>query len=496
MGTKKNKKYNDNSSANYSNFTRNLLEFNNISENEKYEKAVNLIQNIPNIEDIKDIDKLFYYGNVSSLYNYVSEIKCKKYGLSDGRKYNADSILEDKNREYLNEVLSYEISAFTYCKQSVDGNLLNDTLKKMIEEGKTSKEEISRKLLEQYEKNRETFRRITQELSILYYIIKDEDKFILYGDYAVEYNSLNVINLFLKYYCDKGDFDNANHYYELMHTYPIDFYGSITNNIALKVAGHKIYWELFYNSGNYEESLRIGEACKEFVLKYKLDNEILLYVEKHIKECTLKIQESNNNKYTEDKLLKYFDKEIIDLMSDDNKIYITTSLNIYDYMKSKEMDFSATLMPILKAVENMIFEIIGVNYHSFILERNLVDKNLIQPFINKRTNAIIQKMYKLELGEALELIGCKEYYYSIEDEIIPNKYFVEFCNKNNVIDSKNVIKKIYKNLDNLRVKRNTVAHKTRVFEKDVKKCYAILLDDLKFINFLYTNFRFVFEHNK
>lgn len=465
------------------------------SGDEKYKKAINLIQSIPNIEDIKDVDKLSYYGNVSSLYYYIANIKCKRYGLSDGKRYNADNILEDKNRKYLNEILDDETNAFNYCKNGVNMNLINDILTKMNEEEKIDIEEMARKLLDQYEKNKERFRMITQELSILYYLIRDEDKFILYGNYAVEYNSLNAINLFLKYYCDKMDFDNADYYYDLMHTYPLDFYGSIQNNIALKIAGHKIYWEFFYNLGNYEESLRVGEECKEFILKYKLDNEVLLYAEKHIEECKLKIEESKKNKYTNDMLLKYFNEETVDLMSDDNKIYIITSLNIYEYMKSKKeitMDYSATLMPILKSIENMMFEIVGKSYHSFILEKKELDKKMIKAFINKKTDTIIEKMNHLELGDALSLMGFFNYY---NEKVTPNDYFVEFCNKNNITNSKEVVVKIYKNLDSIRWERNKVAHKNRVDEDCVEECYSILLDRIKLINYLYKTFGFVFKEN-
>lgn len=465
------------------------------SEDEKYDRAITLIQNYENIKEVNDTYKLFYFGIISSLYNYIANIKCKRYGLSDGRQYNSDSVLEAENRKYLNEIFEDEINAFNYCKKSLDGELIINTLKKLLEDTKINKEEIIDKIQKQREENREVFRRITQELSILYYLIMDEDKFILYGNYAVEYNSLNAINLFLKYYCDKMDFDNADYYYDLMHTYPLDFYGSIQNNIALKIAGHKIYWEFFYNLGNYEESLRVGEECKEFILKYKLDNEVLLYAEKHIEECKLKIEESKKNKYTNDMLLKYFDEETVDLMSDDNKIYIITSLNIYEYMKSKKeitMDYSATLMPILKSIENMMFEIVGKSYHSFILEKKELDKKMIKAFINKKTDTIIEKMNHLELGDALSLMGFFNYY---NEKVTPNDYFVEFCNKNNITNSKEVVVKIYKNLDSIRWERNKVAHKNRVDEDCVEECYSILLDRIKLINYLYKTFGFVFKEN-
>jgi len=488
-------------------FFKEFADFNDIkSQEEKYEKAISLIKKIPSIDNVNEEDKIFYYGIVSSIYYFIANAKCKKYGLSNRGQFIADKILDDENRDYLNEIISDEINAFNYGKAGLEKELLSNSLKIMSREKKVDTKEIANLLMQQDDKNKEDFRKITQELTILYYILNDEEKFIFYGEYAVKYNSLNAINLFLKYYCDKMDFDNANYYYELMHTYPVaDFYGSIRNNLALKIAGHKIYWDFFYNLGNYEESKKIAEACKDFVLKNRLDDEILLYVENHTKDCEQKIQELNNNTYTEEALFNYFDKDVVDLMSDENKIYILTSLNIYNYMKSKEneitMDYSATLMPILKAVENMIFYIVGVCYHKFILGKNEkeIDKNAIEPFINRKDNTINKRENpRLELGTALKLIGDEEPSFNIweEKKIIPNKYFIEFCNKNNINNSKNVIITIYKNLDNLRNTRNRVAHKDRILEKDLEQCYSILLNDIKFINFLYNNFRFVFENYK
>ncbi len=475
-------------------FLKECTEYNKmISEDEKYEKAINLIKHIPNKEYVQDKYKIFYYGNISSLYYYVANIKCKKYSLSDGKHFIADNILDDKNSEHLNEIINDEINAFEYGKIGVNIELLSNTLEIMSRESRMDKNEIAKMIMQQYEENKKNFRIISQELTILYYIVNDENKFIFYGDYAVEYESLNAINLFLKYYCDKMDFDNANYYFEKMHTYPISgFYGSVENNLALKMAGHKIYWDFFYNLGNYEDSKKIAEIYKDFVLKNRLDYEILLYVENHIKDCELKIQELNNYIYKEDELFKYFDKDVVNLMSNENKIYILTSLNIYDYMKSKEneitMDFSATLMPILKAVENIIFDIVGVNYHEFILRKKEIDINMVKPFINTNYNTIRKRIPRLELGSALQLIGSKW-----EEKIIPNKYFEEFCDKNNIIDSKNLIIKIYKYLDKLKNRRNLVAHKDRIFKEYVEECYDILLDNIKFINYLYTNFKFVFE---
>lgn len=469
---------------------------------EKDKKAIDLIQNIPNIENIKKIDKLLFYSNVSSLYSYVSKMKCRKYEFSDGKKFNINNILDDKNKDYLDEVLSDKVNAFNYCKNSIDRNLINDTLKIMCEVVKTmSKEEIAKRIQVQYENNKEEFRIISQDLCMLYRMINDEEKFKLYGNYAVEYNSLSAIYLFLNDYCDKMNYDNAHIYYDMLHTYPLDFYGDIMNNICLKIAGYKVYWEFLFKIGKYEGSLKVGEDCKKFILDHKLINKYLENIEEHIKNCKLKIQELNNNKYKDDNLLNYFSKDIIELMSDDNKIFILTSLNIYEYMKSKEitMDYSAALMPILKAIENIMFEIIGEKYHKFIIEnekKNHIDSKYIRAFINNDNNKIVEKLDKLELGKVQSLIGYKYKDYENNEITVANKYFKEFCNNNNVKNSKDVILKMYNELDKLRIKRNLVAHKSRVLEECVKECYDILLNDIRFINFLYTNFRFAFENNK
>ena len=229
--------------------------------------------------------------------------------------------------------------------------------------------------------------------------------------------------------------------------------------------------------------------------------ETLNVINSHIKKCEEEINKSRNIKYSENKLLNYFDKEILDLMSNDNKIYILTSLNVYEYMKTTEitMDYSATLMPILKAIENIMFEIVAINYHTFIAEKmkhEQIDKRKIKEFLNNE-NKFMCKINGLEYGKILSLIGQKSNsYYDDTYLIIPNRYFTEFCNKNNIINSKNVIIEIYNELDKLKFKRNLVAHKDRVNEDCVKECYDILLENIKFINYLYTNFKSIFENYK
>lgn len=508
---KKNKKHNNyNNSLKKSNLFKEFNEFSNMeSEDEKYKKGMELIDNIASYKTPNEKDELLYYSNLAELYYYISKIKTKKYKLSDGKLFDVNAILEEKNRQYLDEIIKYKIISFDNYKKSLDSKLIKNCIEKIKEINKSQSQlQIEKIVDDMCYRNKEGLRILSQDLSNLYYIINDEENFILYGNYAIKYGSLNAISIFIKYYCDKLDYDNAYIYYNFMHNFNPNTYSknpkSIIRNIMIKLVSYPLYYNFLYNSGMYEESLKIGQDYKKFIINNDIVNnesieknyKFLENANEHIKKCKLQIEESRNNKFTEDILLNYFDKEILKLMSNDNKIYILTSLNIYEYMKSSEttMDYSATLMPILKAIENIMFEIVAENYHTFILEKKDPRKEYITAFLNKY-GRIIMKIDRLEYGQVLSLIGRKNNYKSIENtEILPNKYFMEFCDKNNVINSKDVIITIYTELDKLREKRNLVAHKNRVYEDCVEKCYDILLEKVKFINYLYKNFKFVFEN--
>ena len=239
----------------------------------------------------------------------------------------------------------------------------------------------------------------------------------MYGKEAIKYGSLNVIGVFLKYYCDKLDYNNAYIYYELMHNFEPKNYGINGQNIVIKLYSYKNFYNFLYNLGLYEDSLNVAKEAKKYYIHLELDMnqyETLSVINSHIKKCEEEINKSRNIKYSEDKLLNYFDKEILDLMSNDNKIYILTSLNVYEYMKTTEitMDYSATLMPILKAIENIMFEILAINYHPFIAEKikhEQIDKREIKGFLDKE-NKFIAKIDRLEYGKILLLIGRNSYY--------------------------------------------------------------------------------------
>lgn len=486
-------------------FLKEFVKFKNEQDDDaKYKKGLNLIKNIDQVKEPTERDRLLYYSNVAELYYYVARIESQKCGISDGSRYNSEAIQDEKNKQFIEKILKYKLISYENYEKALDNNIIKISKEKMKEFDRSKEKLIEDNVSKLYYQNKNGRRIECQDISYFYYMLNNEESFILYGKKAVEYGSLNTISLFLKYYCDESDYNNASKYYKIMHDFDPKNYGVNFQNIVIKLYSYSNYYNYLYDLGLYEESLNIAKEAKRYYIHLDLDMnqyETLRYINDHIKKCEEQINESKNIKTSEEQLLNYFDKEILDIMSEDNKIYILTSLNIYDYMKTVQitMDYSATLMPILKAIENIMFEILAKNYHSFISEKiktKQIDNKDIKGFLNK-DNEFITEIDRLEYGKILSLIGRKKIdFYDGSTYIIENRYFTEFCSKNNIINAKNVIVKLYNELDKLKDKRNLVAHKNRVYEECVKECYDILLDNIKFINYLYTTFKFIFEKNE
>ena len=491
-------------------FLKKLYEFNNTEDvDKKYQKGLKLINDIDKVKEPKEKDELLFYSYIAELYYYVSKIESQTYKISNGSLYNVEAIQDEKNKQFIEKIIRYKMISFDNYQKALDENIIKKSTEKLkefnqLQEKQFNETYINNQIFKLNYRNKEGYRILAQDLSNIYYILNDEENFILYGKEAIKYGSLNVISVFLKYYCDKLDYNNAYIYYELMHNFDSKNYGINGQNIVIKLYSYKNFYNFLYNIGLYKDSLNVAKEAKKYYVHLELDMnqyKTLNVINSHIKKCEEEINKTKDIKYSEDKLLNYFDKEILDLISNDNKIYILTSLNVYEYMKTTEitMDYSATLMPILKAIENIMFEILAINYHPFIAEKmkhEQIDKRDIKGFLNKE-NKFIVEIDRLEYGKILSLIGRKSIsFYDDTSFIIPNRYFTEFCIKNNIINTKSVIIEIYNELDKLKYKRNLVAHKDRVNEDCVKECYDILLENIKFINYLYTNFKSIFENYK
>ena len=192
---------NNRDSISYNNYIKNFKEFDFIRlHDEKIEKCSKLLEEGKKIKEPTGKEKYFFYYSLAELYYYESMKQSKKYDFSDGTLFNVDKILEEKNAENLNKIIKYKEISLENYKKSWD----------CIE---------SFNISGNHDRIKEGIRILSQELSIFYYILEDEEKFFSYGKCAIEFNSLNSIYIFLKYYCDNKDYDNAAVYYNLMNKY-------------------------------------------------------------------------------------------------------------------------------------------------------------------------------------------------------------------------------------------------------------------------------------
>lgn len=129
---------------------------------------------------------------------------------------------------------------------------------------------------------------LVQDISNLYYILNDEYNFLLYGKEAVEYKSLNVISTFLKYYCDKLDYNKAHIYYELIHKFTPKDFGPDGQNIIIKLYYYTNYYKFLCNFSYYEDSLNVAKKVKKYYIHLDLNMnqyETLKSINNHIKNA-------------------------------------------------------------------------------------------------------------------------------------------------------------------------------------------------------------------
>ena len=301
-----------NNSEYYENYFKRFYEFNISSEEEKILKCSKLLEDSSKIERPNEKDQYLYYYSLAELNYYKSKELARKYDISDGILFKVQKILEEKNAEYIQRIIKYKETAFEYFKKCNEYN-------KKINPN------------ENHDRITEGIRITSQELSIIHYIMDDKEKFLQYGNYAVEFNSLNVIYIFIKYYCDKPDYEKADVYYNLMHNYKSSKLNNPNQDTILKVRSYQIYYKFLYDAGMYKKALIVAKEFKKYVVTNEfISNKLELTrpTNEEIERCEKFVNKSKENYCNEDILLKYFDKETIELMSDDNKVYILTSTKL------------------------------------------------------------------------------------------------------------------------------------------------------------------------
>ena len=409
---------------------------------------------------------------------------------------------EDYKKEDVNYVKDKFIEAIKYFKRAsnlinnINANLYNDCINKI--------------------------RVCYQSLSNLFHSAGDTDKFVNYANKALEYNSIQSAALLEKYYLDEDNYDLANTYFQKAISIEIDYKKvkpTLSVHIANKSLAYSYMYHYLFDKGLYEaakkiaiDSRKVTDILKKIVDEIKDDATKRVFegvqygsldktIDEWIKECdkNIALSKEKTSEEKEDLLKEYFSSDTIDKMNNNIKIYIITSLDIYSYLVDTNvvMDYSASLMPIMKAVESLLYDIVVDKYLNYLRNRSdLTNYDIAKNFLED--GKIKDFIDRCECGDALYCIARKNYFEDNQndDNYIAKRDFKKFCIANNVNNCDEIIKNFARNLYKIKNKRNKVAHKERIFREDADECKELLLEKIKFIEFLYQNFGFCFNEEK
>ena len=177
-------------------------------------------------------------------------------------------------------------------------------------------------------------------------------------------------------------------------------------------------------------------------------------------------------------------------MTNDVKIMLNTSINMYDnYIKDKNnmsdiIDYSIVNISALKAVESILYNIIGVKYLEYLNGLDNLDLNIVPKGLKNKNGTLKTNVEFLEYGDAISAMGK----YT-NNQYIVKEEFKNFCISKNITEGKiNRIPEFLNNLYNLKEKRNTNAHKNRIDYNYASECKELLFDSFKIVEKLYDIF--------
>lgn len=497
-----------------------------------YKREVMRKQGIPNFEvDIKlakeinqlyedtkkyeklEIDSPYYKELFFSAYLSIRTIKYKlkfiQLGLIDnknGMRFfengNVKSCFKDNVEDIKKLIKDYLKLYNNYCEKPFTGSIVNKSIDNH-------------------------YKSIMQDLGDLYYFIGDTDNAIkLYNEAFDKYESKHALYMLIIIYTKVDIYEDvsmAEDYYNELEKLPFD---DPTNKMAHqlnKFAATRLLYQYYYDNGDYENALikaqNLYAKCKEYDY---IKNDVAFDHEKDALEkiniTKNRIDELSKSNISNDILSTYFEENSISLMSNDMKVYIQTSINLYDYFINSnstfDYDYSSVNIPILKGLEGLLFNIFGEKFFDFIRLKvensigwnNKEDSpwNNINDFYLK--TKIINNILKVKLKTTVDQVefGTAKYIAcDVERDnsgvefYTPTLFFQEFCKDVCMIENPDeFIIDFVTNLEKIRKIRNKTAHKNRIDRQDADECRELLYLVTKFIDTIYSKFHIVFENNE
>jgi hypothetical protein len=343
---------------------------------------------------------------------------------------------------------------------------------------------------------------------------------------ASGYGSSQADSSLVEYYVRQGEeyLDIAHKYFLrcISNKFASGYYNAKESNSVAQIMAHRYLYNGYYSKGMLEKAKEIATQAILFIgglEKITTFDGIKQIAIKGFQGNLSDIQNKLNPLPLQEKVqhkeyIEYFkDKSIIPLMSDSVKTYLQTAIRIYQFMVNQDnLDFSAFTMPLMKALESVLFDIFAKHYFEYVKSIEGIAMSDIPRFMKTKEDnpELLSSISFIELGDVLKSMSVYRpkdpsqdiqlQLDGLEDNIVnelkkynPRKYFLSFCQSYNVDEPILTIQTFSYYLFKIKEIRNLSAHRNRVYKQDANKCLDYLLTSVSFLEFLFVKFRFCFE---
>ena len=344
--------------------------------------------------------------------------------------------------------------------------------------------------------SKNNYKRIVQYMVFVLYELEDQ-RFEELAYEGVSLGLCNCASLLIRYYWLNNDLNKANEVFLRAETIVPENENSAINLSMI----YSYMFHAYYNVGLYENAINIVDKAEEYASSnpFILNNiskqrDIRRACGEFRKKITDTIIKITSISVPAERLKQEFSDDVIALMSNNVKRFVSTAFFVYDYINnqhSDDMDYSACVMPLMKAVEEILFRIVGEEYLAYLKGRSPINIARV-PDVFKQHDSyhFLDSLTQLEIGKAISCIKKKDGYDRVEYR--PQEYFVAFCADNNANCTENELAEIIRLLCDVKDMRNHAAHISPVTQMDAEECWELIVKVRKLIATLLTTFRFCF----
>lgn len=460
---------------------------------------------------IKEINETgLYSSNLNNFYEIVYNVT-KQLGLNLLRK-NHYYLFEGKEMTSIPTNLS-DIEEVTISEIEIRKSI--DYLTECLAYVKKLNSPFQQMFIEQ----------IYHNITEAYHVLGEDENYLKWVDLGAKNNDIRSICQLIDYYCSLDEFYYIKlmEYYESLkvasklildkqkqagvNSYLVD----IENRKAksFKALEERTFFEMnespiltalkniiqtLLKHSYYDEALQIAYTLKTDYIEFAFwDSRYEKEIENNIKVWEKYISINKNIVAPSNDVLKlYFSDNTISIMQDDIKIFIGTSLYVFNTLNQSTeftLDYSPAILPLFKALEYILYKLTLTGFYEYITKHHDHYSRISAPksIYNREDNRFYLPSH-FDLGTGLSIL-CKPLIINGKNEgIIPNTGVEDYFVSNGIDHPKKKIIDFCNDVQKCRVNRNITAHKERVNRTMAEESKTMILETIKIIERAYQDF--------